>query len=247
MDLTTLDFDLIYYLPAELQLIILQQLTDGEKMLCWMVSRSWRQWMKNFWSDLEFDPNTILDHSATIGSEKLATLAMKIGANNLEESFIRAASCNQLNLLKMLKTKGEASVILWRRGIYQLAFDEASAYGHIEIMIWLKNYNRKRNNRNKNNGKGNDRKRNNRNKNNRRNDDAISNYKQSFIWAAEYGHYDALKLIIEWEREDLMGCDLKVQEEMMIRNCILAIIRAEENGHKKCARLLIDNCRNLRC
>ena len=135
MDLTALDFDLIDYLPLELQLIILQQLTEGEKMLCWMVSKSWRQRMKNFWPDSKFDPNIILDHSAEIGSKKLATLAMKIGANNLEASFLCASSCNQLNLLKLLKTKGDISVILWRSGIYQAAFDEASAGGHIEIMI----------------------------------------------------------------------------------------------------------------
>nr|QBK90865.1 MAG: F-box domain protein [Pithovirus LCPAC201] len=242
MDLTALDFDLIDYLPLELQLIILQHLTEGEKMLCWMVSKSWRQRMKNFWPDSKFDPNIILDHSAEIGSKKLATLAMKIGANNLEASFLCASSCNQLNLLKLLKTKGDISVILWRSGIYQAAFDEASAGGHIEIMIWLKNCNNDSNSKNINR-----RKRNNRNKNNRKKNGVIECYKQSFIWAAESGHYDALKLIIEWEREDLMDCDLKVQEEMMIRSCILAIIRAEENGHKKCARLLINNCRNLRC
>ena len=242
MDLIVLDFDIIDYLPAELKLLILQKLTDGEKMLCWMVSRSWRQWMKIFWPKLEFDPNIILDHSAAIGSEKLAIFAMKIGANNLEASFLCASSCNQLNLLKLLKTKGDISVILWRSGIYQAAFDEASAGGYIEIMIWLKNCNNDSDSKNINR-----RKRNNRNKNNIGKNGVIECYKQSFIWAAEYGHYDALKLIIEWEREDLMGCDLKVQEEMMIRNCILAIVKAEENGHIKCARLLIDNCRNLRC
>ncbi len=228
MDLSTADFDPISYLALELQLLILQQLTEGEKMLCWMVSRSWRQRMKDFWPDSKFDPDIILDHSAMIGSEKLATFAMEMGANNLEISFLRAALCNQLKLLKLLKCWGDVSVILWKNITYQVAFDCAVAGGHTKIMIWLKNGDRNESQE----------------RNNRKKDNRIWSYKQSLICAAQLGHYKMLKLIIKWELsdlKDLKDCDLDIRKMTMLVNYCLAIGQAKQNGHTECVQLLIDN------
>ena len=97
------ELDLIGKLPGEIQCMIMDTLTRAEKILCLMVSISWKQIIESFWSGIRADPNLLLFHAAKYDYKKLLEFAKLWGARRFDLGMKSAASAGNLELMVILK------------------------------------------------------------------------------------------------------------------------------------------------
>lgn len=129
------EIDLLSQLPSELKLYIFQHLNISEQNIVWMVCKSWRQIIEQYWLDFKFDPEEILTYFSRINHQEGANYALQLGANRLDLGFIIAAGKGHLEMMKHLENS--KSILPWKVDIYQFSFDSAAAGGHIQVLKYL--------------------------------------------------------------------------------------------------------------